>query len=275
MEEMISIALGRLCKATPWLAPLFHRLTPTPRHDPSPGTDGVHFFYNPEWLRKAFQDGGMAVSAALAHATAHCLLGHVFEAAGDVLAADMAATLLIDSLIPEICPVRRDGLFQEARRRLTGVPLGDAAQKTAQDDFFTLHRDALTALLHEDDHTPWRPESPANRILAGGGAGAAWRCAAQTILKNGDGGHRGSEAGDLRRKIPLSDPPSRDYGACLRRYTRMQENLREDHDSFQYAWYAYGLEHYDGMPLIEPGETREERRLDELAIVIDTSGSCV
>lgn len=54
----------------------------------------------------------------------------------------------------------------------------------------------------------------------------------------------------------------------------VRENPREDADSFQTAWYLYGLEHFGNVPLIEPPEEREERRLETLAVVIDTSGSC-
>ena len=60
----------------------------------------------------------------------------------------------------------------------------------------------------------------------------------------------------------------------LRRYSVLRENPRDDPDSFQYAWYAYGMARYGNMPLIEPLEYREERRIDALVIVIDTSGSC-
>lgn len=60
----------------------------------------------------------------------------------------------------------------------------------------------------------------------------------------------------------------------LLKYAVLRENAREDPDDFQPAWYLYGLEHYGNIPLIEPSESREERRLETLAVVIDTSGSC-
>ena len=44
-------------------------------------------------------------------------------------------------------------------------------------------------------------------------------------------------------------------------------------DSHTY-WHADGLEHYGGVPLIEPLEYSEERKLRELVIVLDTSASC-
>ena len=45
-------------------------------------------------------------------------------------------------------------------------------------------------------------------------------------------------------------------------------------EEFQYSWYLYGLDNYGNMPLIEPLEYREERKISDLVIVIDTSGSC-
>ena len=47
-----------------------------------------------------------------------------------------------------------------------------------------------------------------------------------------------------------------------------------DLDSFDPVAYHYGLEHYGNLPFIEPPETREGNRLEELVIAIDTSGSC-
>ena len=44
-------------------------------------------------------------------------------------------------------------------------------------------------------------------------------------------------------------------------------------DSFDYGYYAYGLRHFGNMPLIEPLETREVRKIEDFVIAIDTSMS--
>lgn len=44
-----------------------------------------------------------------------------------------------------------------------------------------------------------------------------------------------------------------------------------DPDEFDYNFYTYGLSHYGNMPLIEPVEQREVRRIQDFVIVIDTS----
>ena len=53
-----------------------------------------------------------------------------------------------------------------------------------------------------------------------------------------------------------------------------REDSRLNMDEFQYSWYSYGLQLYGDMPLIEPLEYSEERKIADLVIVIDTSGSC-
>lgn len=59
----------------------------------------------------------------------------------------------------------------------------------------------------------------------------------------------------------------------IRRNGREKE-LHVDEDSFDYGFYSYGLRFYGNMPLIEPQEWKEERKIEEFVIVIDTSMSC-
>ena len=44
-------------------------------------------------------------------------------------------------------------------------------------------------------------------------------------------------------------------------------------DEFDYVFYCYGLNRYGNLPLIEPLEYVEERRIRDFAIAIDTSAS--
>ena len=70
------------------------------------------------------------------------------------------------------------------------------------------------------------------------------------------------------RKKSVRLPP------LLKQFTVTREEMELDLDSFDPVAYHYGLEHYGSLPFIEPPETREGNRLEELVIAIDTSGSC-
>lgn len=78
------------------------------------------------------------------------------------------------------------------------------------------------------------------------------------------------------KKETLSEIEKRayNYRSFLKQFTVTREEMELDLDSFDPVAYHYGLEHYGSLPFIEPPETREGNRLEELVIAIDTSGSC-
>ena len=47
----------------------------------------------------------------------------------------------------------------------------------------------------------------------------------------------------------------------------------DDEEEFDYIFYTYGLKLYENMPLVEPLEYKESRRIREFVIAIDTSAS--
>ena len=49
--------------------------------------------------------------------------------------------------------------------------------------------------------------------------------------------------------------------------------MKINDDEFDYIFYTYGLRLYENMPLIEPLEYKEVKRIREFVIAIDTSGS--
>ena len=65
-----------------------------------------------------------------------------------------------------------------------------------------------------------------------------------------------------------------DYKEFLRKFSVLKEEMKVDMDTFDYIFYNYGMNLYGNMPLIEPLETKEERKVEDFVIVIDTSMSC-
>ncbi len=64
-----------------------------------------------------------------------------------------------------------------------------------------------------------------------------------------------------------------DYTDFLRKFAVMGETMRLDTDSFDINYYTYGLSLYGDTALIEPLEYKEEKRIRDFVIAIDTSGS--
>ena len=91
----------------------------------------------------------------------------------------------------------------------------------------------------------------------------------------GTGGpRRGQNRGGKKETLSEIEKRAYDYRRFLKQFTITREEMEQDLDSFDPVAYHYGLEHYGNLPFIEPLETREGNRLEELVIAIDTSGSC-
>ena len=85
--------------------------------------------------------------------------------------------------------------------------------------------------------------------------------------KQGDG------AGSLVQGIKDLNREKYDYSEFLKKFTTLQEVMKLDMDEFDYNFYSHGLEVYGNVALIEPLEYKDEHKLREFVIAIDTSGS--
>lgn len=85
---------------------------------------------------------------------------------------------------------------------------------------------------------------------------------------------RGDGAGRLTANLALANRSRIDYADFLRRFATRAEELKVNDEEFDYLFYTYGLARYGNMPLVEPLEYKEEERVREFVIAIDTSGSC-
>ena len=84
---------------------------------------------------------------------------------------------------------------------------------------------------------------------------------------------RGERAGFLVEEVEIALRDKVDYAAWLRQFAVMGEHPGLSDAEFDPVFYTFGLRRYGNMPLIEPVEQREERRVREFVIVIDTSQS--
>lgn len=65
-----------------------------------------------------------------------------------------------------------------------------------------------------------------------------------------------------------------DYGDFLRRFSVSGEDMMVNDDEFDYVYYTYGLQLYGNLPLVEPLEYKDVKKIKEFVVAIDTSASC-
>ena len=249
----------------------------------SVATDGNVIYYNTRYLGSYYKDNRKKVNRAYLHMVLHCLFCHVFtppktEAVYWNLACDIAVESIIDDM-PIRCitvPVSwlRESTYKELRKNLKVL--------TAEGIYHVLTTQLpgarkLQQLLREfsvDDHRYWvnqpdqQPKTEQQRDK--------WKDVSEKMETdlNSFSKEAVDAEGNLRDQLKVANRETIDYRTFLRKFAVLREEMQVDPDNFDYIFYSYGLSMYGNMPLIEPQETREVMKVEEFAIVVDTSMSC-
>ena len=246
-------------------------------------TDGEQLYYDGAWLADRYLRSRVAVDRAYLHVILHCMLRHLAKKRGKVpelwdLACDAAVESILDSLH---YPCLEEGTVP-AKQKFYGECRQDMPVLTAEGIYRHLLRRDLpeyqVAQLQRrflvDDHGLWDPEQKDNQDQSQQ-QDEKWRdmsdktqTAMETVLADqGTGGEA------VLEQIKVANRDDVDYRAFLRRFAVPREVMAVDGDSFDYIFYTYGLQLYGNMPLVEPPETKEEKRIEDFVIAVDTSMS--
>ena len=84
---------------------------------------------------------------------------------------------------------------------------------------------------------------------------------------------QGYAAGGMMQNLNAVNREKYDYTSFLKKFAVLGEAMVINDEEFDYIFYTYGLKLYKNVPLIEPLEYKEVKRIKEFVIAIDTSGS--
>lgn len=248
------------------------------------GTDGFRICYQPNLLIQMYKKGRVLVNRAFLHMVFHCLFGHIDggKRAENQELWDLSCDIAMESVI--------DGLYQKcvyihpsASRREMYLRLRSEGLKvlTAEGIYDTLKKmelpeqqfERLAAEFKVDSHELWRKEDSPGMASRRQNQWRDNREKLQTALETGT--REGSQDNEsLMEQVRAENRERYDYKAFLRKFSVLKEELQVDADSFDYGFYMYGMSLYGNMPLLEPLETKEIRRIEDFVIAVDTSMSC-
>ena len=255
------------------------------------GTDGRTIWFHPQQLGGLLRENRILVNRGYLHMVFHCVFRHMQKPVQERdtdekgmerrywdLCCDIAVEHLIDGC--DLRPVRfsRSLLRRETYRKLeAGDNVLNAERILRRLKEWELSEKELSALEEEfyvDDHRYWenhmpekQPDPELNR---------KWKeidekmeTDLETFSKEAS-----EQSGDLLRELKVKNRERHDYRDFLRKFSVFREEMGVDPDSFDYGFYSYGLSLYGNMPLIEPQETREVKKITDFVVLIDTSMSC-
>lgn len=246
-------------------------------------TDGRTLYYEPWTVLQRYQAEPNAVNRDMMHALLHCVFRHWFvgqdiDRARWDAACDAAVECAISDLHSPVLQSQREVnqlMTLEMLRREVGTMTAEriyrwlGEQDYDEDDLYRLRRE-----LKADEHGLWYGglDPDAERQQDVDDLEQMWQDVSrrmQTELET----MRQEAAGVLVQNLRSLNRAKHDYTAFLRRFGVRGEVVRLSDEEFDNNYYTYGLSLYGNVPLIEPLEYREQKRIRDFVIAIDTSGS--
>lgn len=246
-------------------------------------TDGELLYYDGAWLAERYLRSRTETNRAYFHVILHCMLRHLAKKRGRApelwdLACDAAVESILDGLdYPCLRGSRapmRQRFYGECRREMPVLTAEGIYRRLLRLDLPEYELARLQRAFLADDHGLWDPEEREDREKSRRqdekwrGVSEKTQTGMETVLA---GQSTGGEAVLEQVRVAVRDDV--DYRAFLRRFAVPKEIMAVDGDAFDYGFYAYGLRLYGNMPLVEPPETREDKRIEDFVIAVDTSMS--
>lgn len=242
-------------------------------------TDGEMLYYHPETVVRDYLERKDSLAAQIMHITAHGLLGHISKRRGQNpqifdAVADVKAAAFVDRLPAALTPAwkRETRAHMEAVNELT-LEAAYLAPETREEAEELIRK---SQPLRMDDHGRWEP--PQRKQNGGSGCAGLWEAAARQVAaalaQSGKGKLYGNMAGELCEEYKELEESGVSYREFLRRFCSLKERQEVDPNSINAVWYRVGMDLTGDAPFIEPEELREDAPALDLAVALDTSGSC-
>ena len=241
-------------------------------------SDGVKIYYDPVFLLKRYKEEPVFVLRMYLHTLFHLIFYHSFRYDKvDRKLWNLAADMAVEAAILELeLPGSRLKKDEDKEKKLRGIrqEIGALNAEKLYRYFKNFgisakERDELSLLFFMDSHMYWEPQeelaiSPEQ-----------WKKLSERVqadLKSFSQGKTKSES--MEKNLAEAVKDRYRYSDLLARFTVMNEDMQINDDEFDYIYYTYGLSTYGNMPLVEPLEYKDSKKIKDFVIAIDTSASC-
>lgn len=242
-------------------------------------TDGNYLYFSSEQVLRVFQKNAPFLDRAYLHTVLHCIFQHLWIAGNRDrwlwnLSCDIAVEYTIDGM-DKLCTKRaiswlRQKTYQQLEQEGKGISAAVIYRVIQLSK--TRELELLKNEFYTDDHRYWPKQEDKNTTTQS--AQKKWnKISRQTKMEQQQRGDETKDGEELLAAQLQAEKGKRSYRDFLQKFSVLREELQVDPDEFDLNYYTYGLRLYRNMPLIEPLESREVKKIQEFVIVVDTSYS--
>lgn len=272
-------------------------------------TDGKLLLFNPVHVLKNYKYEKEIPTRDFLHIVLHCIYRHMFiDPSLNRPIWDLACDIAVENAINELDlkfittnrEQRQASYTNSLKKEIKHITAEKIYRYLLDSDLSAIDSTDIRAMFYADNHEMWYMTS--EEIEAKFGISSAqgmtdgqgddtddgdskstlrvklageWQAISERIEQDLEtfSKQQGDKAGSLIQNLKEVNREKYDYTSFLKKFATLGEVMKVNDDEFDYIFYSYGLKLYDKMPLIEPLEYKDVKRIKEFVIAIDTSGS--
>ena len=307
-RDILTLARSLLIVRLRFLDIAIGRLELVPADGRTYSTDGTRIVYGPKHVVRCYKRENERPARDYLHMVLHCIYSHMFVGSlKEPELWDLACDIAVESTINDLgidvtASCRKAEQAAETAKLKSEVNMLTAEKiyhHFLESDISEDEIVRLNELFAADDHSGWHGSGPKGKTAGHDdkeadsqnssdneddaftvemplpGIGEEWKeiaekvqDALETFFKE-----QGDEEGGLIQNLKALNREKYDYAGFLKKFSVLGETLGVNDEEFDYIFYTYGLKLYENMPLVEPLEYKESKRIREFAVAIDTSAS--
>ena len=309
-HDVLMLARSMLIVKLRFLDIALSRLELIPDDNATMATDGTGIVYGPKHVIRIFRQENERPARDYLHAVLHCIFSHMYI--GNLVDRelwDLACDIAVESIINDLGLHVTGSMREAAQRSETERLRSEVKLLTAEKIYHCFLENGLPEteiirlreLFTADDHSGWHRAGPAGNSsdtvnnaqkndagrdpdgeddgdappLPVAGQEEDWKDIAEKIRDALETFFReqGDAPDSMMQNLRAVTREKYDYSSFLKKFSVLGETVGVNDEEFDYVYYTYGLRLYENMPLVEPLEYKEVKRIREFVIAVDTSGS--
>lgn len=280
--DVLNLARNTLMLNFRFLDRALSRLTLTVTETPWFASDGRKLYFEPWFILGQYKAEQTIINRDYLHTVLHCVFRHGFVGKNiDIPRWDLSCDIAVENMLTGL-----DSPCLAAHRVRAQIPVIE----TIRSDVPELSAERIYSWLADkniseqemreirlnflgDEHGIWYGAcADPNAEKADVDVELIWQEVSKSMQTELETLSRDKGAA-LVQSLKTLNRAKHDYTDFLRRFGVWGEAMKISDEEFDNNYYSYGLELYGNMPLIEPLEYREQKRIRDFVIAIDTSGS--
>ena len=245
-------------------------------------SDGRVIYFHPGYLAKLYAQDRRMVNRMYLHLVLHCLFHHLTgQKNREKELWDISCDIAVESVIDQwktasvslYGTVFRKDIYKRLRKELKVLTAEGIYKRIKEWELTEQEIKRIGEEFVMDSHSFWpaKDQPKMQQEIQN-----QWQDISEKMELDMEtfSQEMSADAGDMVRQMQIENRERYDYREFLKKFAVLKEEIGVDEDSFDYVFYTYGLRMYGNMPLVEPQEWKEVKKVEEFAIVIDTSMSC-